>query len=154
MPAIGPTVRDYRLGLGTPRRAKAVAICMIVTAGTLSAAFGFHSTMPRLLLAGACAIGPGSQERNPPGPRSRCSRSSHVGVRQRFDVDALRDGRHRRGGAKCQRHATRDEQEHRDRDDAPRPASHGAPSRGPAQVQHRHRRLALQVGHPSGNATG
>lgn len=36
LPKIGPAVRDYRAGLGMPRRAKVVAIVMIVVFVTLS----------------------------------------------------------------------------------------------------------------------
>jgi uncharacterized protein len=36
LPKIGPLVRDYRAGLGMPRRAKVVAIAMMLTACTLS----------------------------------------------------------------------------------------------------------------------
>lgn len=57
LPGIGSTVRDYRLGLGMPRRAKMVAISMIVGVSTLSGVFGFDSTTPRLILAVVCAIG-------------------------------------------------------------------------------------------------
>jgi uncharacterized protein len=37
LPKIGPLVRDHRAGLGMPRRAKVVAIAMMLTACTLSA---------------------------------------------------------------------------------------------------------------------
>lgn len=36
LPAIGPAVRDYRAGLGMPRRAKIVAVAMIVVFVSLS----------------------------------------------------------------------------------------------------------------------
>lgn len=36
LPGIGRTVRDYRAGLGMPRRAKAVAVTMILVVSTLS----------------------------------------------------------------------------------------------------------------------
>jgi uncharacterized membrane protein YbaN (DUF454 family) len=36
LPKVGPMVRDHRAGLGMPRRAKAVAIGMILVACTLS----------------------------------------------------------------------------------------------------------------------
>jgi uncharacterized protein len=36
LPRIGPMVRDYRAGLGMPRRAKVIAISMIVVFVTLS----------------------------------------------------------------------------------------------------------------------
>ncbi|MEX2627147.1 MAG: hypothetical protein WD225_09690, partial [Ilumatobacteraceae bacterium] len=55
--AVGPAVRDYRLGLGMPRRAKAIAIGMIGTAGTLSGVFGLTSLIARLVLAMLCAMG-------------------------------------------------------------------------------------------------
>jgi uncharacterized membrane protein YbaN (DUF454 family) len=37
LPKVGPMVRDYRAGLGMPRRAKVVAIAMMLGACTLSA---------------------------------------------------------------------------------------------------------------------
>lgn len=37
LPKIGSTVRDYRAGLGMPRRAKVIAVTMIVVASTVSA---------------------------------------------------------------------------------------------------------------------
>jgi uncharacterized protein len=37
LPTVGPLVRDYRAGLGMPRRAKVVAISMMTTACVLSA---------------------------------------------------------------------------------------------------------------------
>jgi uncharacterized protein len=37
LPGIGPMVRDHRAGLGMPRRAKVVAITMMLTACTISA---------------------------------------------------------------------------------------------------------------------
>ena len=36
LPKVGPLVRDYRAGLGMPRRAKGMAIAMMLTACTLS----------------------------------------------------------------------------------------------------------------------
>lgn len=59
LPGVGPTVRDYRLGLGMPRRAKVVAISMIVGVSLLSGVFGFDTTTPRVILAVVCAIGVG-----------------------------------------------------------------------------------------------
>ena len=46
LPRIGRTVRDYREGLGMPRRAKVVAVTMIVVVSTLSA----------VLTAGSAAV--------------------------------------------------------------------------------------------------
>lgn len=37
LPGVGPLVRDYRAGLGMPRRAKVTAIVMMLTAVTISA---------------------------------------------------------------------------------------------------------------------
>jgi uncharacterized membrane protein YbaN (DUF454 family) len=37
LPTVGPLVRDYRAGLGMPRRAKVLAISMMLTACVLSA---------------------------------------------------------------------------------------------------------------------
>lgn len=37
LPGVGPLVRDYRAGLGMPRRAKMTAIAMMLTAVTISA---------------------------------------------------------------------------------------------------------------------
>ena len=37
LPTVGPMVRDYRAGLGMPRRAKVIAITMMVAACSLSA---------------------------------------------------------------------------------------------------------------------
>ncbi len=37
LPRIGRTVRDYRAGLGMPRRSKVIAVTMIVAVSTLSA---------------------------------------------------------------------------------------------------------------------
>jgi uncharacterized membrane protein YbaN (DUF454 family) len=39
LPKVGPLVRDYRAGLGMPRRAKVWAIGLMLTAATLSAVF-------------------------------------------------------------------------------------------------------------------
>lgn len=57
LPGIGPTVRDHRNGLGMPRRAKLLAIAMIVAARTLSGVFGLASALARIVLGLACAIG-------------------------------------------------------------------------------------------------
>lgn len=59
LPRIGPLVRDYRSGLGMPRRAKAVAIAMIVVAVSLSAVFGLSSAVARAVVVGAGLVGVG-----------------------------------------------------------------------------------------------
>ena len=57
LPGIGPLVRDHRAGLGMPRRAKILAISMIVVACGASATFGFGTWTPRLVVAGLGAVG-------------------------------------------------------------------------------------------------
>ncbi len=57
LPGVGRLVRDHRAGLGMPRRAKVVAITMIVVACTLSATFGFSTWVPRVVVGGAGAVG-------------------------------------------------------------------------------------------------
>lgn len=57
LPGIGPMVSDYREGLGMPRRAKAWAIAMMVTAGGLSAWLALDNTIVRIVIVVAVAIG-------------------------------------------------------------------------------------------------
>ena len=57
LPGVGRMVRDHREGLGMPRRAKVIAIAMIVVACTLSATLGFGTWTPRLIVAAAGAVG-------------------------------------------------------------------------------------------------
>lgn len=56
LPRIGPLVRDYRAGLGMPRRAKYIAISMIVVAVGLSS-LALSSWTPRLAAYGLAMIG-------------------------------------------------------------------------------------------------
>lgn len=56
LPKVGPAVRDYRAGLGMPRRAKVVAISMIVVAVSISAVL-LGSWLVRAVVIGAGAIG-------------------------------------------------------------------------------------------------
>jgi uncharacterized membrane protein YbaN (DUF454 family) len=58
LPSIGPMVRDYRAGLGMPRRAKVIAVTMIVLAVTLSVTVGIDRWAVRVavLLLGAVGI--------------------------------------------------------------------------------------------------
>jgi len=57
LPRVGPMVRDYRAGLGMPRRAKLIAISMIVVFVTLSVVV-FIGTWPlRLVVLALGAIG-------------------------------------------------------------------------------------------------
>ena len=57
LPKIGPMVRDYRAGLGMPRRAKIVAVTMIVVVVTASAAFALDSLLLRAVVLAAGAVG-------------------------------------------------------------------------------------------------
>jgi uncharacterized protein len=59
LPRIGPMVRDSRAGLGMPRRAKALAISMIVVAVGLSVTFGIGSWPLRAIVLALGAIGAG-----------------------------------------------------------------------------------------------
>ena len=57
LPRIGPMVRDYRAGLGMPRRAKLIAISMIVVFVTLSVVVFIGTWPPRLVVLALGAIG-------------------------------------------------------------------------------------------------
>jgi uncharacterized protein len=56
-PGVGPLVRDYRNGLGMPRRAKVIAITMLVVSCSLSATFGVDRLVIRLVIVAAGAVG-------------------------------------------------------------------------------------------------
>jgi uncharacterized protein len=56
LPTIGPLVRDYRDGLGMPRRAKAIAITMMLTACVLSS-LALGSPVLAAVVLGLGAIG-------------------------------------------------------------------------------------------------
>lgn len=56
LPTIGPMVRDHRAGLGMPRRAKVVAIGMMLTACSLSS-LALGSPLLAVVVMGAGAIG-------------------------------------------------------------------------------------------------
>ncbi len=57
LPYVGPLVRDYRSGLGMPRRTKVVAIAMIVVFVSLSVVVFIGSWRLRLPVAAFGAIG-------------------------------------------------------------------------------------------------
>jgi uncharacterized protein len=57
LPRIGPMVRDYRAGLGMPRRAKTIAIAMIVVFVTISVTLFIGTWPPRLVVLALGAIG-------------------------------------------------------------------------------------------------
>lgn len=56
LPRIGPMVRDHRAGLGMPRRAKAVAVGMMVVASGVSVVT-LSSTAARVAVVAAVAVG-------------------------------------------------------------------------------------------------
>jgi len=57
LPTIGPLVRDYRAGLGMPRRAKVTAVTMIVVACSISAVVVASPVVsPIILVAGAIGV--------------------------------------------------------------------------------------------------
>lgn len=57
LPTVGPMVRDHRAGLGMPRRAKALAISMIVGMSTLSALWALRSPLARGVLVAVAGVG-------------------------------------------------------------------------------------------------
>lgn len=58
-PGVGPLVRDYRAGLGMPKRAKVAAVASIVVMCGLSAGFAVDTWWVRLVILAAGAIGVG-----------------------------------------------------------------------------------------------
>jgi uncharacterized membrane protein YbaN (DUF454 family) len=56
LPTVGPMVRDHRAGLGMPRRAKVVAIAMMLTACSLSSV-ALGSLVAAAVILGAGALG-------------------------------------------------------------------------------------------------
>ncbi len=57
LPAVGPMVRDYRSGLGMPRRAKIIAVSCIAVACFYSVGFVIGPLWVRLLVASIGAFG-------------------------------------------------------------------------------------------------
>ena len=57
LPGIGPMVKDHRDGLGMPRRAKVIAISMMVVAVGLSAGFALSWLPARLAVLAAGVVG-------------------------------------------------------------------------------------------------
>lgn len=57
LPTIGPLVRDYRAGLGMPRRAKVAAIALMAFAVVASSAFVLSSPAPRAAVVVAGLVG-------------------------------------------------------------------------------------------------
>jgi uncharacterized protein len=56
LPGVGPMVRDHRAGLGMPRRAKVVAIAMMLSACALSS-WALGSALAAAIILGAGAVG-------------------------------------------------------------------------------------------------
>jgi uncharacterized protein len=56
LPGVGPMVRDHRAGLGMPRRAKVVAIAMMLTACALSS-WALGSPVGAAVILGAGVVG-------------------------------------------------------------------------------------------------
>lgn len=56
LPRIGPMVRDHRAGLGMPRRAKVVAVGMMLAASAFSV-LTLSSTPVRVVVVAAVAVG-------------------------------------------------------------------------------------------------
>ena len=57
LPGVGPMVGDYRRGLGMPRRAKVLAISMIVVASGISAGLLINQLVVRLIVATVGLVG-------------------------------------------------------------------------------------------------
>lgn len=57
LPTVGPMVRDHRAGLGMPRRAKVLAVAMIVTMSALSIGLALSSLVARLAVALLAVVG-------------------------------------------------------------------------------------------------
>lgn len=57
LPTIGPMVRDYRSGLGMPRRAKVLAVSMIVAMSTASIVLALSTLWTRLVVLVVAAVG-------------------------------------------------------------------------------------------------
>ncbi len=57
LPGIGPMVRDYRSGLGMPRRAKIAAVSCIVVAVALSAGLLIDNLTVRLIVVAVGLVG-------------------------------------------------------------------------------------------------
>ena len=57
LPGVGSMVGDYRRGLGMPRRAKVLAISMIVVASGISAGLLINQLVVRLIVAAVGLVG-------------------------------------------------------------------------------------------------
>lgn len=57
LPKIGPLVRDYRAGLGMPRRAKAFAVGTMLLVGVLSVVFAIDNLVVSGVVVALLAVG-------------------------------------------------------------------------------------------------
>lgn len=57
LPKIGPLVRDYRAGLGMPRRAKAFAVGTMLTVGLVSVVFAIDNVAASGAVVALLAVG-------------------------------------------------------------------------------------------------
>ena len=57
LPGVGPMVRDYRAGLGMPRRAKAWAIGMILAVSLVSAVFAVDNRAVAAVIVAVAMVG-------------------------------------------------------------------------------------------------
>jgi len=57
LPKIGPTVRDYRAGLGMRRRAKVMAVATILVVSLASAVFAISNVTVRLIVIAVGLVG-------------------------------------------------------------------------------------------------
>ncbi|QGG94964.1 YbaN family protein [Actinomarinicola tropica] len=57
LPTVGPLVRDHRAGLGMPRRAKVLAVSMIVAMSAVSAVVALESAVARAALGAVAGVG-------------------------------------------------------------------------------------------------
>jgi uncharacterized membrane protein YbaN (DUF454 family) len=57
LPKIGPLVRDHRAGLGMPRRAKVIAVAMILVVSTASGVFAIENRAVGLVVVGLGLVG-------------------------------------------------------------------------------------------------
>jgi hypothetical protein len=57
LPGVGPMVRDYRAGLGMPRRAKVWAIAMILGVSLISAVFAVDNRVVGAVIVAVALVG-------------------------------------------------------------------------------------------------
>lgn len=88
LPRVGPLVRDYRAGLGMPRRAKALALAVMVAAVAASVVLALESIFTRgvVLAAGATGVWyvgwrvPTRERLTPSSPRTDRAQTGSTGT--------------------------------------------------------------------------